>query len=119
MNKKIMLGIFTVFLLVGLSFVVSGIHTNKTIIKESPLYRIRTKRAISEKILEIKTKFLQNRIFFQLPLLLKTPSDINYLNLKSFYCKTAGTKCTIDCLTARCTKICTHLCTRNEGPLCT
>ena len=32
--------------------------------KESPLYRIRTKNAIGDKIQEVKTKFLGDRLFF-------------------------------------------------------
>jgi hypothetical protein len=71
MNKKILLfSIVSVFMLVAISYA-AAINTTNTEKKDSPLYRIRTKRAITEKISEIieniKTRFLGNRIFF-LPL---------------------------------------------------
>jgi hypothetical protein len=69
MNKKILIGIFlAVFLLVSISFVSSAEVNNDVEKKESPLYRLRTKRAITEKISEIvkniKTKFLGERLYF-------------------------------------------------------
>jgi hypothetical protein len=74
MNKKILLfSIVAVFMLLTISFA-SAINTNNTYNerKESPLFRIRTRRAITEKITNridnIKTNFLGERIFF-LPLL--------------------------------------------------
>ena len=71
MNKKILsLNILAVSMLVTISFA-SAINTNTTINvqkKESPLYGIRTKLAIGEKISDIikniRTKFLGERIFF-------------------------------------------------------
>jgi hypothetical protein len=69
MNKTITLvGILAVFMLVTLSFA-SAINTNtaNTKKKESPLYRLRTTRAISEKlntiIKNIKTRFIGKRLF--------------------------------------------------------
>jgi len=70
MNKKILLvSILAVFMLLTISFA-SAVTTNttKTERKESPLYSIRTRQAIREKISNIieniKAKFLGERIFF-------------------------------------------------------
>ena len=70
MRKKILLvSILVVFMLVTISFA-SAINANNidTEKKESPLYRIRTQRAIREKIGlvigNIMTKILGKRIFF-------------------------------------------------------
>jgi hypothetical protein len=70
MNRKITcIGVLAVFMLVTISFA-SAVETNQTNIdkKESPLYGIRTRRAISEKIVNIieniKTKFFGERLFY-------------------------------------------------------
>ena len=69
MNKKILIvSILVVFTLVAISFA-SAINTTTPVKKkESPLYGIRTRRAIGErlgKIIDyIKTRFLGDRIFF-------------------------------------------------------
>ena len=71
MNKKILVvSILAVFTLVAISFA-SAISSNtvKSVDKkETPLYGIRTRRAIGERLGEIidyiKTKFLGDRIFF-------------------------------------------------------
>ena len=71
MNKKlVVVSILAVFTLVAISFA-SAVNTNTTNDikkKESPLYKIRTSRAIGENLLKIieylKTKFLGDRIFF-------------------------------------------------------
>jgi hypothetical protein len=66
MNKILSVGIIAIVMLVTISYATAK---NDTYIskKESPLYKIRTERAISEKIERIldsiKTKFLGNRIF--------------------------------------------------------
>jgi hypothetical protein len=69
MNKKILImGVFTILMIVTISY--ASAFDSKTSIEknESPLYRVRAKIAIGEKIntvLEnIKTKFLGERIFF-------------------------------------------------------
>ena len=74
MNKKILVvSILSIFILVAISFAttVSSNTTKTNDKKESPLYRIRTRRAIRERlgriIENIKTKFQGDRIFF-LPL---------------------------------------------------
>jgi hypothetical protein len=70
MKKKILIiSILAVFMLMAISFVsVVGKNTSDAEKKESPLYGIRTKRAIGEKISNIleniKTRFLGERIFF-------------------------------------------------------
>jgi len=69
MNKKILvMSILAVFMMVSISFVSSAEVNTDVEKKESPLYRIRTKREIREKlgfILEnIKTRFLGERAFF-------------------------------------------------------
>ena len=70
MNKKILIiSILAFFMLVAISFS-SAVSTNTETYKkkESPLYRIRARRAITEKINEIvediKTRFIGERIFF-------------------------------------------------------
>ncbi len=71
MNKKILVvSILAVFTLVAISFATAvSSNTAKSVEKkESPLYRIRTRRAIGErlgKIIDyIKTRFLGDRLFF-------------------------------------------------------
>ena len=69
MNKKILIGsILAVFMLVAISYATAVNNNTNTEKKESPLYGIRTRRVISEKITNIveniKTKFLRERIFF-------------------------------------------------------
>jgi hypothetical protein len=70
MNKKILLvSILSLVMLLTISFA-SAINTNNIDAdkKESPLYRIRTRRVIGEKIgviiENIRTNFLVERIFF-------------------------------------------------------
>ena len=70
MNKKILLfSILAVFMLlaISLSSAVSS-NTSKPIKKESPLFRIRTKQSVGDKIGQvldnIKTKYVGQRVFF-------------------------------------------------------
>jgi len=69
MNEKILItGILIVFMLITISYA-TAVNTSTSVQnKESPLWGVRTKRAISEKISNIieniKTKFLGERIFF-------------------------------------------------------
>ena len=68
MNKKITIGsMFAVLMLVAISFA-TAINTTDVGNKESPLYGLRTRLAIGEKISNIieniKTKFLGDRVFF-------------------------------------------------------
>ena len=70
MKKRISaIGVITAFMLLAISFA-SAVNTNETNYedKESPLYRIRTRQAITERMgnmLEnIKIKFLGERVFF-------------------------------------------------------
>jgi len=68
MNKKILsISILAVLMLVAISYA-TAINTTNVEKKESPLFRIRTRQAVTErigKIIEtIKTKFLGERIFF-------------------------------------------------------
>ena len=80
MNKKILIiSILAVLMLVTISLAsATNTNTTNTEKKESPLWTIRTKRAISEKINNIieniKTKFLGERIFF-LPFIKYTPGN--------------------------------------------
>jgi len=69
MNKKIlMISFLSVFMLVSISFVSSAEANTDVEKKESPLFGIRTRRAITEKIGEIieniKTNFFGDRVFF-------------------------------------------------------
>ncbi len=68
MNKKILVvSILTIFMLMAITFA-TAIQTTNTQKKESPLYKIRTRLAIGERILTlketIKAKFLGERLFF-------------------------------------------------------
>jgi hypothetical protein len=68
MKRKILLiSILAVFMLVAISFS-TAVKTTNAETKESPLFKIRTKQSIGEKIgnivEQIKTKFLGYRMFF-------------------------------------------------------
>jgi hypothetical protein len=68
MKRKItIVSIITILMLVTISYE-TALNTKDVEKKESPLYKIRTKNAIKEKIGEIikniKTRFLNRRIFF-------------------------------------------------------
>jgi hypothetical protein len=68
MNKKILIGsLLAVFMLVAISYA-TAVKTTDVEKKESPLFSIRIKRAIGEKISaiikDIKTKFLGERLNF-------------------------------------------------------
>ena len=69
MNKKILIiSILAVLMLITISFASSTEINRDADRKESPLFRIRTRRAIAEKISEIvesiRTRFLGERMFF-------------------------------------------------------
>ena len=97
MKKKIFIVSFVVILmLVAISFA-SAINTNNPDIarKESPLFSIRTRRAINEKITDIieniRTNLFGERIFPRLPIL--NPPFRNYdqtpsTTSKCGYCRT-------------------------------
>jgi hypothetical protein len=85
MKKKIMIGsLLAVFMLVAISFISSAEVNTDVEKKESPLWKIRTRRSISEKISDIieniKTKFLGERMFF-LPKLIRT----KFIQINSLY----------------------------------
>ena len=67
MKKVVTISILVVFMIVAISYA-TALSTTNTEKKESPLYGLRTRLAIGEKISNIveniKTKFLGNRIFF-------------------------------------------------------
>jgi len=66
MNKKILIGsILAVLMLIAISFattVSSNTASNER--KESPLFRIRTRLAIGERLKDLSTRFLRQRVFF-------------------------------------------------------
>ena len=66
MNKKILLmSLLAIFMLLAISFastVTSDIQ--KPSIKESPLFGIRTRKAIKEKIGDLLRRFIGERVFF-------------------------------------------------------
>jgi len=69
MNKKIIIGsILAVLMLVTISFSAAAISNQPTAVEKkknvSPLFGIRTKNAIGEKLNNFKAKFLGERIFF-------------------------------------------------------
>jgi len=69
MNKKLLVvSILAVFMLVAISFA-SAVSSNSTDEKrESPLFRVRTRRAIGERVDElrqiIRSRFVGDRLFF-------------------------------------------------------
>ena len=68
MNKQMfVVSIIAVFLLISISFS-TAVSSTTDENKETPLYRIRTRRAIGEKLEKIgdyiKTKFIGTRLFF-------------------------------------------------------
>jgi len=76
MNKKVfVMGLLAVLMLISISFVCSAEINSDIEKKESPLYIIRTRQAITEKLSiiveNVKTKFLSERLFF-LPFQQKT-----------------------------------------------
>jgi len=66
MNKKILVFcILAVFMLLAITFASTVTSdTSKPNRKESPLFRIRTRQAIKEKIGKLLTRFVGERIFF-------------------------------------------------------
>jgi len=70
MNKKILLvSILIVFMFLAISMASAiNTHTAKCVRKESPLFGIRTRQAIREKIGNFLSRFVGERVFF-LPLL--------------------------------------------------
>jgi hypothetical protein len=69
MKKKLIIGsLLAVFMLVTISYATAVNNNTNAESKESPLFGIRTRRAVTEKITNIieniKTKFLGERIFF-------------------------------------------------------
>jgi len=70
-----MLLVTTIILTVSIATAISTKKTQRE--NESPLYKIRTKTAIKEKIQNIKTRFYGERIFF-LPFLLNKNSNRDF-----------------------------------------
>jgi len=87
MNKKIMIGsILAVLMLVAISFSAAAVSNQSNDVEKkkavSPLFGIRTKDAIGEKLSSLKAKFLGERIFF-IPVINKEVfSDRQNLQLK-------------------------------------
>ena len=76
MNKKIVIGcIGIVFMLVAITMV-SAVGNKTTAKKESPLYKLRTNRANSNKNIKIIDNFLKDRVFY-FPVILQ---DLRYEN---------------------------------------
>ncbi len=118
MNKKIVLtAILASFILIGVGLV-SAVNTQtkekqkELDKKDSPLFKIRTGKAITEekttvknKIRNIITKFLENRIFLNFPVV--------KLFLKKDGSPTETPKCTFGCGPTARTALCP--CGNNEG----
>lgn len=114
MNKKLLLvSILAVLTLVAISFA-SAINstTTNTKKKESPLFGIRTRLAIGERLQDlketIKTRFVGERVFFLPFQLLTNEEDISarqLLQLKirdtvydfTCYCASIGCTCKLEC----------------------
>ena len=89
MKKKIIIGsILAVFMLMTISFVSTAEVSTNIEQRESPLYSIRTRRAIGEKVSNIieniKAKFLGERIFF-MPFKIPRNRAIDIPNLHDTY----------------------------------
>jgi len=105
MNKKILtISILAIFMLVTISFA-TAINTNTTNTqkRETPLFKIRTKRAIGERIENIKIWFIRNRIF-RIPILYtfyKYKSQNSLVSEGNTYCYTwcapSGVTCDMFC----------------------
>ena len=113
MKKKIsIISILAVLMLVTISFAAAVSSEKRTGEKESPLYRIRTSKALGEKlanILEnIRTKFLGERIFYSFIFLGKWVH-----NGRIMY--TQGKLCTVSCVPT-CPELCTSKCWAGSMP---
>jgi hypothetical protein len=69
MKKKIIIGsLLAVFMLVAISYATAVNNNTNAESKESPLFGIRTRRAVTEKISKlidnVKTRFIGERVFF-------------------------------------------------------
>jgi len=67
MNKKLLVvSILAVLMLIAISFAtaVTSNTTTTTKKKESPLFGIRTKLAIGQKLQDLTTRFIRQRVFF-------------------------------------------------------
>jgi len=117
MKKKIVIiSILTVLFLISVTMA-SAINTAdiKKEKKESPLYKIRTNRAISEKIQKLKTKFFGERLFFLPFQLFKNNNNLNlrdklnnkeFTRIDSFTCTPTGAFC--GCSATERVSGCTH-----------
>ena len=88
MKKMMMLVVLAVLMLVTISFV-SSINANSVNgKKESPLYKLRTNRAIGVKIKgileKIKVKFFSSRIFYIPSKLLQYNEELNFFRNAKF-----------------------------------
>ncbi len=89
MNKKILIfGALAALMLVTITYASAVTTTTQTTRKESPLFKIRTRLAIGDKIQNLKTKFFGERIFF-LPF-----QWLKNREYKIFLVTEAGDKCT-------------------------
>ena len=101
MNKKLLvLSILSIFMLLAISMA-SAVNTTTSVKKkESPLFRIRTRQAIKEKIGDvignIKTKFIGQRVFF-LPFLWLR--NIEYFSVRQRLNEKTGLYVTSSCWT--------------------
>jgi len=114
MKKKILVvGIMAVFMLVAISFASAvSTQTANTTKKESPLFRIRTRRAIGERLGElkdnIKAKFIGERVFF-LPFLrsvqnlsMRQRLEQKTSTVQATVCRTIAYTCCGPCVTVGC-----------------
>jgi hypothetical protein len=104
MKKKVVaISILAVLMIVAISYA-TAVNTTNTEKKESPLYGLRTRRAITDKIgtiLEnIKTKFLGDRIFFLPYLLNQNSHHYRYLFDKEHTDRLVDLTCGFKCWTA-------------------
>ena len=67
MNKKILLGLGIVFMLVTISFATAANNVEASEKKESPLFKLRTNNANSKELKERVVDFLRNRIYVYFP----------------------------------------------------
>jgi len=106
--------VILLILMVSMSTAISTKENQEN--KESPLYKIRTKNAIKEKIQTIKTRFFGDRLFF-LPFRLKPSfSRDNLLGKEHSILPTGNCACTLAC-THQVTVLC-GICTEWKTSFC-
>jgi len=94
MNKKILtISILAIFMLIAISFITTVSSNTTSTKRETPLFKIRTKLAIGERIKYLVTRFIETRGVSLLPsLLFKDQPDRLLTTHQWTDCSTIGCK---------------------------